>query len=492
MMRYRSAFALSLLLGLLLSVYVLRISAPTDIDGFAQDRNVGYVMDALWNGHWLAQYDIQGRITSKPPLHTWIVAGFAKVGGLNRITLTLPSLLSIGLLVVLVYHAGRRYMGETAGFWAAFAIIMAPIIAKHVSLVRTDALFTLATALAALAAWRAWVHGKSWTPFWLAGAAATLIKGPLGLVLAAAGLLAVFWERRTSQEATPRLSGNHRNGLILYFLIVFGWFLLALGSYGQELSDKMIFDELFGQATGSHKDSVPGSKLLYPKMYFISRFSPFSLLALWGIIQAFRSPATCAQERRFERFLVCWILAGIAIFSLAAHHRADLLLPLWPAGALLAGRCIAHLADRFGTRPVAWCAAAVCLLSLGITYWTYFQMPERRARTVHYSESAKAAALAVRQAAIDPGQILHLDTPASFQMYLGTHRTWITPEQVMDAITTADYPILVAVVQPENFPLLFGQGSETVWREVFRWPAQDDIPFLQIFSPEPAFPDTGL
>lgn len=473
---------LALLFGLLLSLYTLRITAPPDLEGYAQHRNVGYVMDAVWNGNWLAQYDIQGRITSKPPLHTWLSAGLALFLGVNRLSLTLPSLLGIGLLVLLVFRVGGRHLGRSAGFWAAFALLMAPMVSKHISLARSDSLFALATACCAFAAWRAWVGGKSWTPFWLAGALATLIKGPLGLLLGAAGLLAFFWERRTSGRATPALKGSHFFGIVLFLGLGLGWFLLALNSYGQELFDKVILDELIGQATGGPKSTVPGSNLLKPSFYFVIRFIPFSLFAIGGLLRVFRAPAETAEERLFERFLTCWFLAGMVLFSLAAHHRADLLLPLWPAAALLAGREMSRLAHHIGNLRAAWCTALACVFLLGLTYLNYHQMPDKRDRITRYSMTARDAALALRKTSLDPQRLQHLDTPVSFQMHLETHHRWVEPKALLKALAETDGEMLIAVENHERFAELFNEHSMLISREVFRWPVAAENPFISIFS----------
>ncbi len=37
---------------LVLSIYALRLAGPSNLEADAQDRNVGYVMDVVWQGHW--------------------------------------------------------------------------------------------------------------------------------------------------------------------------------------------------------------------------------------------------------------------------------------------------------------------------------------------------------------------------------------------------------------------------------------------------------
>ncbi|HNT62591.1 MAG TPA: hypothetical protein PKH90_06995, partial [Candidatus Desulfobacillus denitrificans] len=53
-----------LLAALVLALFALRLAGPSNLEADAQDRNVGYVMDVVWEGHWLVQQDIRGRIMS--------------------------------------------------------------------------------------------------------------------------------------------------------------------------------------------------------------------------------------------------------------------------------------------------------------------------------------------------------------------------------------------------------------------------------------------
>lgn len=458
------------IVGAVVALYLLRLSGPPDFEGYAQNRNVGYIMDAAWQGNWVVQHDIQNRITSKPPLHTWVAAGLARIWGLNRLTLTLPSFVSILGLALLVFFAGYRLFGPTAGGFAGLAMAMAPIVSKHVALVRTDALFALAVALAALAAWRAWNRSGGWTLFWLAATAATLIKGPLGLALGAAGLLAFFWERRTEPN-TPRPHGSHLPGMAIYLGLCLGWFLLAVHASGYALVDKMIVQELFGQATGAHKDSFPGHNLIKPTIYLLGRFLPFSVFAFIGLWRAVCRPAEQAAQRRFERFLVCWMVAGMAIFSLAAHHRADLLLPLWPAGALLAGREIARLKDPLGGRLLGGCTALACIGLVGLAYWTYHHMPARRAGVASFSTEVRQAADALRDAGLDPTTLTHIHTPVTLQLYLRTYKPWADTTELRDRIEGGQ-PLVIVTGAHEEPGHLYDTLDDVHIEEVYHWPPE--------------------
>jgi 4-amino-4-deoxy-L-arabinose transferase-like glycosyltransferase len=456
-----------LLTVLTLTIFAIRLAGPTDLEADAQQRNVGYVMDAVWNGNWLVQIEARGWIMSKPPMHTWLAGAFGLMGGVNRLTLTLPSAFAVLAMTLLVYRVGRQRFGLVAGICAGLACVLAPLMSRHIALVRTDALFALMIALTAFAAYRAWERGGGWTPFWLAGAAATLVKGPLGLVLGAAGLLAWFWEKRTDSFAPPP-RGAHGPGLALFLSLTLGWLLLAVYFYGYAVIDKLFFDELFGQVTGMRKDITPGENVYKPILFLIVRFLPFSLFACYGLWRVVRHPVVDVAERRFERFLFAWIAAGLLMFSVGAHFRADLLLPLWPAAALLAGREMAHLGQKIGLMRMAAATAMVAVFLVGAIYWNYHTKVVKN-KEVRYSVETENAANALIASGLPIRQIRHLDSPATLQLYLGSFTPYLAAADAL-RLANSETPLLLAVEKGDDYPDLFAPGGPLL-QEVFRWPS---------------------
>jgi len=92
-------------------------------------RNLGYL--SLWMDegfHYLAAEGIlkhgiplfpSGHVYFKAILYTYVLAFLSLVFGLGEATLRVVSVLCIGALIPLVYHAGRRFFGRTVGLLGA-------------------------------------------------------------------------------------------------------------------------------------------------------------------------------------------------------------------------------------------------------------------------------------------------------------------------------------------------------------------------------------
>lgn len=471
-------FWIPLICLLCAALFAIRITGPTDLEGYAQMLNVGYVMDMMWQGHWLVQHNIENGIMSKPPLHTWLIAPFAAVLGINHLSLSLPSLLSVLGLGLLIFHVGRQRFGIVAGGFAALAMVLAsPMMDKQITLVRTDPLFALTVAAAAFAAFNAWENdkggGKGWTLFWLAGALATLTKGPLGLLLAAGGLLCYFWEKRTDPDTqAPR--GSQLAGIAIFLLAVLGWFLLAYQQAGSELTNKQFGEELIGQAVGAHKPAYSLRNALTPTGFLLMRFLPFSLFLFYALWRVFRHPAENPGERRFERFLTCWLLLGLFIFSVIKHQRPDHLLPLWPAAALLIGRELARLGCRFGlsAHRLMQITAGTCIVLLSLTFLRSHQYIATEGKTTRYSVEVEKAAAALAKTDINPAHLVHFDTPVTLQMYLKTFRPWKTAAELDQLVANAGGPVEIALGPSKIEALGFVQHYPNTVR-IFRWPANE-------------------
>jgi 4-amino-4-deoxy-L-arabinose transferase-like glycosyltransferase len=471
------------------ALFLIRITGPTDLESYAQEQSIGYLLDLMAQAHWLVQHDLESAIMPRPPLYTWLMALFASLFGLNRLSLALPSFLSVLALGLIVFAAGRRRFGEMAGGLAAIAIVLAPTMAKQVALVGSEPVFTLTVTIAALAAFSAWEHGKEgkkdWLLFWLMAALVTLINGLPGVALATGGLFSYFWEKRSNPDQ-PAPGGPHLAGITLFLVLTLGWFVAASISQGQTLISTMFYTSLIGDAVSAYRDGWQASDLFKPTFVLLFRYLPFSLPFLIAVWRVFRHPASDPGERRFERFLTCWILFGLLVLSLARHQHADHLLPLWPACALLAGRELARLAERIGKTRFAGIAVVIGAILIGSTYaavnststsvTTHIKPGEGSdyAREMKLAGEAKLAAEAFIANGLDASRLHHIDTPVTLQLYLGTFRPFIKRAQLEQILAAASTPVDVALGKTGIEELGLAVRYPDIGR-VFRWPADESL-----------------
>lgn len=428
-----------------LAVFIIRLLGPPNLMDQDQERPASYVLDAVQNGNWICQRDYAGNITSKPPLWTWLAASFTLLcGQANLFTLYLPGALAMLGTMLMVFVFGQNHFGFRAGFFAAIALILCSAGSKWTGLARTDGVFTLTITAAAFLAWRAWHRGSGWTWFWLLAAAITLTKGPLGIVLAATGLFARLWERK--KPDTPGLKGSHWLGIALFFLIAGGWFALAYYQEGRDLVQKMIGKELVGHIAHDQKGRLPGRLLWQPPIFYLTNDAPWSLLAYFGGWRIWKFPAQNSNERRLERFLFCWFSISLVLFSLSPHQRADLLWPLMPPGALMAGRELSRLTRRFSTVRV-WTVFAVILAGgiAGICF--YFFHLRAQQRLVQQTMAVKRLAAELERKVGKNFPLAHMDSPMAFQLYLNTMHRQISSEQAAELLRGTN-AAFVALINP--------------------------------------------
>ena len=376
--------------ALALCLFSLRLAAPPNLLDQDQERPAAYVLDAVKNGNWLCQRDLFGDITSKPPVWTWLSAlATLACGRIGVFSLYLPGALAALGTAWLIFSAGRKHFGPRAAFYGALASMLTTAGLKEFGLARTDGVFAFTVTATALLAFRAWSLGRGWTWFWLAAAAATLTKGPLGVVLAGGGLLACWWERRTSEPL--RLRGSHWAGVGLFLLVTAGWLALSYWQLGPPVLEKLLGKELKAHAVTASGGRLPGSLFWQPFLYYLGRAAPWSLLAYYGLWRIWRSPDPEAGLRRFERFLFCWFGFGLFVFSMAPHQRADLLWPLMPAGALIAGRELERLTQSL--RPTLFypCFAALLAVAMG-GFALYYLGPRGHTTIIQQTVSLKMLA----------------------------------------------------------------------------------------------------
>lgn len=296
----------------------------------------------------------------KPILYYWLAAAAFSAMGENEAAARLPSVLALLMTVGLTALLGARLYGGSAGVLAGFITGTSLLMFAYGRAASMDMLLTAAvtTGLALLALRRLGIAGR---PAAVAGAAcvgaATLAKGPLGLLLALLVLVPHWWLTR-KREAAPRLITP--GAVAAFVLVALPWYGLVTRAQGRHFIDTFFLNhnvERFTSTVHNH----PG-----PFFYYL----PVLLLGLfpWSVLL----PSAVARfDRRSsaDLFVACWALVPLAFFSAAGSKLPGYILPVVPPLALLMGRAGAGLLERerFSRRSLAWATGIALLLGLAVS-----------------------------------------------------------------------------------------------------------------------------
>ncbi|HYB98298.1 MAG TPA: glycosyltransferase family 39 protein [Candidatus Limnocylindrales bacterium] len=286
-------------------------------------------------------------LPSKPLLFHWLGAAISILdGGVTEATVRMPSLIASVVTLVATAAAAWAWAGPSTA--AASTVVLATSLQWLASSVtaRVDLLLAACIALALFAFARAYHAGR---PIPLATyalmVAATLTKGPVGLVLPSMVVLAFLWARR--DLAYLRAADARRLAAACAAASI--WYVAAFVVGGEAFVAKQILKENVLRVLDP--DSVDAGHVR-PFWYYVP------LLAAGAAPWTLFAPALAVSWRRRRSELLegpmllplVWLAVTVGLFSLAGSKRSVYLLPAYPAIALLVGRAWATL-DEDCTEP---------------------------------------------------------------------------------------------------------------------------------------------
>jgi 4-amino-4-deoxy-L-arabinose transferase-like glycosyltransferase len=272
--------------------------------------------------------------THKPPPHFWMIDLLTYPLGLySTWAFVLPSIAAFAFLLWLMWRMG--------GPLAAYVCGTSLLVWGSAQTARMDVMFT---ALIALGLWQM-QRGKL---LWCGAAlgVATLIKGPMAIVIGVVLYLLEAWRRRPSPGASrhplpadagrgaldvespsPRLRGEgarRDEGLALLVMIAIPllWFIPAVILGGRGYAHDVVVKQTVGRAVASWVHQAP-------PWFYLERL-PLALFPWF-----FLAVAAAVALWRTQRFLVNWILAVLIPYSLMSSKLDVYMMAMIPAIALL-------------------------------------------------------------------------------------------------------------------------------------------------------------
>lgn len=336
--------------------------------------NSGEVVLPLRNGD---------EVPSKPPMFHWL--GFAAsgvLGDVSELSTRLPSALLAVLISLAVYAFAASRSRIRCGWLSAIALTLSFEWFRAARTARVDMTFTAfvtgALLLFAVMERSGFTRARC-IAFWAALAAATLTKGPVGLVLPLLVIVAHAATRPSTRtdgaEAPSRLMGIRQTlgdlGALPGILGVLGvaglWYAAAYASGGDAfLEIHALRENVFRVLDADRFSSGHSHGFFYLFGQFFLGAFPWSLSVpavgwwLW-------------RDRPLDptqRFLLVWFLVVFAVFLVPDSKRGVYLLPAYPAAALLFGLVLGPGPEGDSQRRVAawgWLGGCLVLALLGLT-----------------------------------------------------------------------------------------------------------------------------
>ncbi len=313
--------------------------------------------EMLASGDWLVPRLFGVPYLEKPPLFFWLTAASCGFVGVDELGARLASALAAAVGVIATGLFARKAFGRRAGLLAAAVLATSGLFLVLARVVVTDMLFSALVAGALMSWFVAETKKRSFLPFWLLAAAATLTKGPVAAVLCGlTGLAYLASERTLGALRSPRFW----TGMPAFLAIVLCWFALVEIRYPGFLYFYVYKEHLLRAAGDEHWEPF-----YWYLPWVLAGWLPWTPIAVALAPAIGRRLSERTAQGRAARFVAIWAFVVLAFFSVVRGKLVPYLLPMFPALAILLGDALdGWLEGSAASAPVrrGFYAIAACLL----------------------------------------------------------------------------------------------------------------------------------
>ncbi len=304
-------------------------------------------------GDWIVpQIDYGVPFWGKPPLSMWLTALSYELFGVHAFAARLPSLLLTFAVCLLLGRAGVWRGDPEFGLRAAVVCATSLVVLVSAGGVMTDPAMWLGTTLSMLGFWRAWsARSREWGLLFFVGLAVGLLaKGPVATVLTVLPIGAWMLLTGRVREGLQRLPWS--GGIVVLGALVVPWYVAAelrspgflhyfiVGEHLQRFLVPGWDGDLYGVGHAYPRGTIIGFALLGTL--------PWSPWLAWHLVRGgmARQFLPWREGDGWTLYLVCWMLAPLAFFTLSRNILPTYVLPGVAAFALL-------VAQVWSWRPAA-------------------------------------------------------------------------------------------------------------------------------------------
>jgi 4-amino-4-deoxy-L-arabinose transferase-like glycosyltransferase len=435
-------------------------------------------------GQWLVpQIDYGVPFWGKPPLSMWLTAASYEAFGVSAFAARLPSLLLGVAVCVLVYRLGASRGGRELGLRASVVVATSLLMFVSAGAVMTDPAMLFGIALSMTGYWLALAErSRRWGYLFFVGLAIGLLaKGPVATVLTV--LPIGVWAIATGRVAESRRRLPWLGGSLVAIVLVVPWYWAAEAASPGFLRYFLVGEHLQRFLVPGWKGDLYGVGHEYPRgtigLFALAGTLPWSPWLLWRIGRhgLARTVEPLRAGDGWGLYLVCWMLAPVAFFTLSRNILPTYVLP----GIAAFGLVVAHAWQRRDVSAprrhfVLLALAAPALAALLLAAWTrvgfqsqreivsaYRAVSTRDASLVYFRQRPYSAAFysqgRARQAEDVQALREHLERSPGAYVATEARALALLPEDLRARLAE------VATSQTGKYVLLHAVGDETAGRE---------------------------
>jgi len=311
-----------------------------------EPRYAEVAREMVMNHQYLVPQINRQPYTQKSPLFFWMVAGsFKMFHKINEWTARFPVALSALLCVLLTFLIGKRLFDTSTGFFSALLLATTSEffwLANRVNLDTTMTLFILVSLYLIVRGLAGGRHRNLWFRLaFLSAGVATLVKGPLGIIVPFLTLFVYLLLQRDFKtlKDIPWISGAG-----IFFLVLVAGLAPTCLAGGKAYTRELVFH----QTVTRYLHGINHRKGFFYYFYaFPEALLPWVVFLPAAILFALKKGK---EKEKVDRspflFVVVWILANLLFISFSKSKRELYILSLIPAACLFLGTYISALYRR--------------------------------------------------------------------------------------------------------------------------------------------------
>ncbi|MEW5850975.1 MAG: glycosyltransferase family 39 protein [Myxococcota bacterium] len=353
---------------------------PLGLDVDIQDHDEAtyaeIAREMVETGEWRDQPCNYGPWFGHPILSMWVMALGMKLFGATALGSRIPAAFEVLLLVGVTYVLGRWLWGRAEAAAGAALCAALPAMSLMGHNVKTDLNLMVATSGAIMLGARALDRPWLWVPTGICAGLGMLTKGPFGLAMPGAVVLATLaWERRWRDlgRGWPWIIA----GLIAFVATFLPWNLFMWNRWGPPWFDSLYMDSTVRRFAGTNSsDGTTPLYFLHTLLWAAAPAVPTALLALMTRLRELRGHLTRPPWPVLD---LTWFFIPLVVMSLSSMKLPHYIFPVIPALCAMAGRGAvelfagrtsprAELAVRVGT---VFISAMLVLFALAMITFTF-------------------------------------------------------------------------------------------------------------------------